>query len=288
MRSFGDHSDRGFNICLIDPKTRNVRTLYKIHSGSEADLLACAWSPDGGRIAFAYVVYDHGFTPAYRVVILRPDDGAINTFMGAAEFAWAPDGLHLFLTLQANTYRIVDLVTKKHMVFEAPILAALNPYFIDKSHVIGTVNTEPWVPWKFVLLDSMGKVFKRITLNSAKIDYDSLNVYDPGFDDVFWHRLPNSRSHLMLESVHAMSDGSHRSCFIVNMQTSRIKPIGNYEFDGFSKDGRQCLLSGHEWVGEYKRGGQRVGPLEIYTFRTGKTHRITSRLVDIGGADWYR
>jgi hypothetical protein len=55
---------------------------------------------------------------------------------------------------------------------------------------------------------------------------------------------------------------------------------------GISPDGKHIATAEEEWIGEYKRGGQRCGALKIITLATGRRRAITTNLVSITGGFW--
>ncbi len=99
--------------------------------------------------------------------------------------------------------------------------------------------------------------------------------------------MPGRETAVVFEYERHKSDGTHSTCYTLNLSMRRIRFLGDYSFYGFSHDGSQCLVSAHEWVGPYKQGGQRLGALLTMSRNTHRRRALTGPLVDIGGADWF-
>ena len=55
---------------------------------------------------------------------------------------------------------------------------------------------------------------------------------------------------------------------------------------GVSGSGDQIAIADRDWIGPYKRGGRRAGPLYVVTIKTGRARAVTDKLVSVAGEDW--
>lgn len=102
----------------------------------------------------------------------------------------------------------------------------------------------------------------------------------------WWHPLPGKPDWLLAETVGGRSDGEHYTCVLADLKQRTWKPLSLGRLVGISPDGKHIATAEEEWIGAYKRGGQRCGALEIITLATGRRRAITTNLVSITGGVW--
>lgn len=108
--------------------------------------------------------------------------------------------------------------------------------------------------------------------------------FEPRFRN--WFPIPGNPRLLIAESEGRMSDGRHLDCVLCDLQKRTWRPLSSGRLVGISPDGKYIATATEEWIGTYKRGGARCGPLEIVTIATGKSRAITTELVSITGGYW--
>jgi ankyrin repeat protein len=72
----------------------------------------------------------------------------------------------------------------------------------------------------------------------------------------------------------------------VDACTGQARLLEDGSLMGIAPDGSQVAVADQAWVGPYKRGGQRVGPLRIVNLVSGRSRAVTDPLTLIRGGDW--
>nr|WP_309689289.1 hypothetical protein [Armatimonas sp.] len=196
--------------------------------------------------------------------------------------AWSSDSKRLYLLDYAKRATILELATGK----EAPAPVLYNCNWLPDGTLIGDSKQE--FQGQFPLL--------RVRPGSTNLEalmLKPLKEQDwwtglPRFDTRrrWWHPIPGKPNHCMVETVGDMSDGQHYTCVLVDVKQRTWKPLSWGRLVGISPDGKHIATAEEEWIGRYKRGGERCGALEIITLATGRRRAITTNLVSITGGFW--
>lgn len=280
MRS--DPEDLNVRLCLIDAGGGPVRTLVGLDTG---DLYHYArgpqWSPDGASIAFL-----HGGAVAIRDM----KTGRVRDFPFAFNFAWSPDGQRLFLSVGEqgawSAKRADRIYTLSDGRWRSAVASVTDPVWHSTHTVIGELPSARESITEYLrVLDERGRPRQKVRVRWH--GRGRRNYRDQLFTEFGrWRAIPGRREQLVYEQGWSMSDGVHHACYLVNWKTGRARFLRAGRCIGVSPDGRQVAVADRYWIGPYKHGGRRCGPLEIVSLQTGRAHAITSRLISIEGGDW--
>ncbi len=196
--------------------------------------------------------------------------------------AWSPDSKRLYLVDNARRATTLVLATGK----ESPAPVLYNCTWLPDGTLVGDSRQE--FQGQFPLLRGRLSSMSPDTLMIKPLGEQDWRAGLPQFNarHRWWHLIPGSPDLLLAESVGDMSDGQHYTCVLVDIKQHTWKPLSRGRLVGISPDGKHIATAEAEWIGEYKRGGQRCGALEIITLATGRRRAITTNLVSITGGFW--
>lgn len=283
---------RGFRLCLAGPSGGPARRLVSVTDDFRY-YGKYAWSPDGRRVAVYQPDFRHD-RPFVVVLDLRTGERHVHPY--GRSFAWSPDSKRLFLTFaslgrQVARCEIWDFSGRKPKCVRRISTGVSDPVWLDDGTIIGEKPAAGDKMYSGILhvISPDGRKWKTIPLKAGSTVRNGKRGADGLFDQKReWRRLPERKDQLAVESSETISDGGHYKCHRVDMRTGKYWPIRQGQLIGISPDGRLCAVADRNWVGPYKRGGRRCGPLEIVSLKNGKARAITSRLVSIEGGDWRR
>jgi hypothetical protein len=132
-------------------------------------------------------------------------------------------------------------------------------------------------------VDRAGNLIGTLGLHGRELSANE-SPFMPGY--VRWLRIPGSRDRLLLESMNGKSDGPHWDCWSLDLKSGNMKRVCYGLLAGTSPTGKRILAADHPWVGPYKRGGRRCGPLQLVDLGTGQKRNLTGKLISILGGDW--
>lgn len=257
-------------LCLVPADGGPVRTLaHQIQV--EYDRLPrekLGWSPDGRTI---------GYISKQGLVLLDSRGHRLRTIDNVEEFQWSPDGHRLYLGRRGSG-RILDLTTDKLFPIEAHLLY---PAWIDNSSLVGTCSS--WGIYTDVQNDI---TIATASSSGVRIKKLAVNIGDTFLRRSEWSRLGSVPLSFIVVTRSHISDGEHQGCSLVNTQTRAITDLYAGDLIAIAPDGKHCAVAKHDWIGPYKRGGARLGALEIIDLATKKATAITSKLMDISDGDW--
>ena len=198
------------------------------------------------------------------------------------DYAWSPDSKWLYLLHEEKRATILELATGK----ESPAPALCNCTWLPDGTLIGDSQQEFQGQFPFLSVRSgstspethMLKPLKELQWLGGIPRFNSRHRW--------WYPIPGRPDLLLAESVGDRSDGQHYTCVLVDIKRRTWKPLSQGRLVGISSDGKHIATAEAEWIGEYKRGGQRCGALEIVTLATGKRRALTTNLVSITGGFW--
>lgn len=274
LRSLADGRSQ---LCTLTVDSRRVRAIIGLGSIGQANY---KWSPDGKTIGLVRARYGAKQRWAFSLLSCstwRP----IRTILGPREFSWSPDSSRVLLRFaDRDKCSVLDL--KSMRITPLPICLK-NTFWLSSNCILGILVDGSQA--SFVVVDARGNLLRRLfpkfSDKNAYFGPDSMSDY------FLWHKIPGKKDTLLLEVLRFMSDGTHSQCYQVNLNDGAVRSLGEIEFGGFSRNGREFASSLNKWVGPYKRGGQRLGRLGIMSRTSGEFKRITSTLMDIRGASWY-
>lgn len=262
-----------------------------------------SWSPDGRWIAIQ-VGPGYGSQPRPRLYLIDLKDtcNAIHKaphlleLPGILQFTWSPDGKWIYLYRSNGTGQLLELTTGKTKT----AAAVLNALWLHSGKILGEPADTSYDSAGLQILTATGARERLLAISQGK----SLNrpQHGPTSDDtssdmypVFhtqrrWHPLPYHPGLYLVATQEHISDGLHFKCHLVDIRrgAARYHYLRSGRFLGFSPEGRQFLVADYQWVGPYKRGGRRVGPLEVVGTLDGRHLRfLTGNLSSVGSADWF-
>ncbi len=196
--------------------------------------------------------------------------------------AWSPDSKRLYLLDYARRATILELATGK----ESPAPALYNCNWLPDGTLVGDSRQEFQGQFPLLVLHpGATSLEKRMLKPLGERDWTvGVSLFEPRYR--WWHPIPGKSDLLVAETLGSMSDGAHYTCVLVDMKRRTWKPLARGRLVGISPDGKHIATAEEEWIGEYKRGGQRCGALEIITLATGRRRAITTNLVSITGGFW--
>jgi len=274
-------SDDPVHLMLVGPEGQNSKT-FATFRGREIEYFRYEWSPSGHQIAIHY--QDGGYSaPTNHMLRLDSRSGRKLKTLNADDFSWSPDGRSIYLS-KSNGDSILDLAGGKTRKLGRTVI---RPVWVRRHLVAGFKHkNEPDASMvdrtHLRLLDVNSSSTSDVPFIDQREDHSPLG-YGPYNHS--WYLL-YSEALLALESEYGISDGAHYNTYIVNCNSGFWKHVIEGPTVAVSPDGRRLLVTTHQWVGPYKRGGRRCGPLEIVDAVTLKRRKITTNLVTIGGGDW--
>jgi hypothetical protein len=273
----GDEEDSRVSLCLVDPRTKRVNRILSLRDGP----IGYAWSPDGKWIS---VLTDGSLT------LLHLSSGNRQALRYGYQFAWSPDSKRLFVSFATGAHRVprceVRSVSATGTTPKLKIASPIwNPHWINSDTLVGIMPGEPGGGWEkdeLRVISAEGKELRRIKLQpqeGSSLQYSTQQRR--------WVNLNSTGTKFVVETRHGRSDGPVFAFNTVNLKDGRAALLRDGMFLGLSAD-RTRIASADDsnWVGPYKRGGRRCGPLEILDLRTGRSRAITGRLVHVYGGDW--
>lgn len=279
---------RRFAICLVGANGGAIRRLLDVPENFRY-YGYYVWSPDSRRIAVSAPGIPY-------LLVLDTQTGTQHHLPYGDHFAWSPDGRKLFVDFESATHRatrcqIWDYSGRQPVCVQKLDPGVWDPLWRDRRTVIGFVTESDHGSRKETLrfIYPSGAEQRRVQLKpvarSKKKNEDEDDLY---YNVHSWLRIPDDPLHLLVESREGHSDGNHYACHRVDLRNGRFTKVHEGMLFSVSPDGKRCAVHDAEWVGGYKREGQRLGPLKIVDIRTGKSRRITSSLASIAGGDWRR
>ncbi|WP_309720268.1 hypothetical protein [Armatimonas sp.] len=192
--------------------------------------------------------------------------------------AWSLDSKRLYLLDYASRVTILELATGK----EAPAPVLYNCTWLSDGTLVGDSQQDFQGQFPFLRICPGSANPEKLMLKPLKEqDWRAGLTYRR-----CWHPIPGKPDCLLAETMGSRSDGEHYTCVFVDLKRRTWKPLSQGRLVGISPDGKQIATAEEEWIGEYKRGGQRCGALEIITLATGRRRAITTNLVSITGGFW--
>jgi hypothetical protein len=304
-----DLQGRTVTLCLI-PATcssgtcRALTTGFEDLSGREGmEAITDAVSPDGRWVA---VLLGGEDTPqGTRLALCALDDRAhpqpARVYPHVRDFAWSPNSQWLYLDGSDGTGHLLAPESGALIRANAPIVDAA---WLDDTHLMGDRcsfasgsfdDDQPALRF----IDTGGRQQRCVPLRAGMaLDPRYRSTEDAIFAEMLhgdsagdrvWHPVPGKPGWFVVATEHHMSDGGHEFCYLVNARTGVFRFLRPGQFFGFSWDGRRFLVADYQWVGPYKRGGERVGALEVVdTFTGRRLHRLSGPLMVIEDAEWRR
>jgi hypothetical protein len=109
-----------------------------------------------------------------------------------------------------------------------------------------------------------------------------------GCENTWWRTLNEPRKRLIVQVSYGTSDGGRAHCCLYDPRNASFRNLAQGWLECVSPDGKWCAYYNDDWIGPYKRGGERLGTLQIVSIATGQQRALTKRMVRIDGADWRR
>jgi hypothetical protein len=266
---------RHVSICSVGVYGGPVTTLLKL-PGLAYDVKP-RWSPDGRWIA---LIADNEEDVPKGLILLHSSHRTVRRFPNVQEFAWSPDS-RLYMCDEHDSARILDPASS----VSVPVKNVLHaPLWLDAHTLVGEVPNPERPPSSGILgvINDRGIAQRQVMLRLI----GEQNDYATFYDEHAFYRLPRHRTTLIMETWRWMSDGDHYGCYRVDLRTGKCRLIQNGMLIGIAPDGSQIAVANHEWVGPDKRGGERVGPLQLVTLQSGRTRSISSPLTSLAGGEW--
>ncbi len=236
-----------------------------------------SWSPDGRHISVAFC---DGSDHAMAFTIDRKTKRR-TSYPGFREVVWSPDARRAYLVAAEGRDQVLDLATGQ----KSPAPADLaNPAWLDADRLIAITRMQHTGGMAVRVADRRGRTDRSFALKQI-----GGRDIRPGFDHATLAPPRGAGEALGLTVVWMRSDGGDYACFRLDVARHTATHLRNGPLLAASPNGRRYLSCNYDWVGPYKRGGERLGALVVGPFLSkGRAHRLTASMVSIGGADWRR
>jgi hypothetical protein len=231
------------------------------------------WSPEGRWLAFLTCKDKTDYEPECDLTLIDVERRQSLRYEKIEEFAWSPEG-RLYILFGDHSAQIISPQTGAVQQVRDVIQDAL---WLDNHRLLGNVPSEKMYQRLIRCIGEGGREQWQQTLTGPMID---------DYEDLSYHRIPGERNRVLVRGRHDMTDGLHFACGIVDLPTGRCQLIQRGTLIGIAPDGSQIAVADHNWVGPYKRGGQRVGPLTLVSLKSGRTRKLTGPLAEIFWGEW--
>ncbi len=273
---------------ISDQFGKHSMDLYRLENSARRPKFE--WSPDGTMIGYLDLTWSSiGYNQ--RLVIISVGSGKRHSFEEVSDFAWSPNSKQIstwYLDLNSvdsekHSFSIVDLKSlrsvRKDFVMAGPI-------WLTNETIMGFSGT---------FKDSFYGQIRKVTNNGQTVSQSLLKheiTDDPESGDVPFlmtvgqtKRVPNSNFVVYVSFV-SMSAGLHHRCTLVNWKNCTSEFLADGLCIGVSPDGKSILAADRDWIGPYKRGGRRCGPIKLIKIQTGESRTLSGNLMNVEGGDW--
>ncbi|HEX5324801.1 MAG TPA: hypothetical protein VFW40_13520 [Capsulimonadaceae bacterium] len=279
-----------YDLYVINSAGGKPVRLWSLPQGRHFE--AMEWSPDGRTLGMITQTDDYP-DKGWLLTLLDIRSRHTQTLADVEYFAWSPDSCKLYLQRIDGKGSILDMRTGKSKPVASPVV---DPIWLDDWSIFGDIpQSDPDSP----RTDDLARVINidgteryRLNIRPAVRMAAEPWTLDEDIGLVSrrprtWYRIPGAKNCLIGEIAHQMSDGYHYACFRVDLRTGRYWPLPVGLLVGIAPDGKHIAIADNEdWIGSYKSGGERAGPLYIVDLWTGRKKAITGRLIGISGGDW--
>ncbi len=262
----------GNQVFIFNLKTRSIqrqsqylqKTIHKV-----------GWSPDSKF--FALTMYSNG-TKVGDIVVENVAGNYTHTFSGYSKITWSPD-MSKIAIYDLTKRKIIDTVSNQ-----------------ETSYPTGT-RSEVWIDNETMLMVPIDipeyclvQKFNGLKLiEERKTKWISGKDIEPWFESANFTILNKANRHeVVVEGRSGSSDGGHFITMLVNAKYCTAKLLMEDRLLAVSPDQKFCAISPTKWIGNYKRGGYRGGPLTIVEIATGKKTVVTQPNVEIDGGCWVK
>jgi len=287
--------DGTMSLCLLDPTTRVIHPLLSDLSGAPDSPIHYNWSPDGQWVTTVIEDSSDDDTAVSTLLLLDPSGvRPQRRIANCVDWDWSPDGRRLFVKGGEGSDsqhgeerdRILDIRTGAVTNVFRPLN---NVRWLDNTHLIGDFeNDGEYNRTAVCLIGADGQ----LQPEQGAIDALPVFAFSDGGAPVDinrcrnWLRIPGPPDQFLVTYTEYKTDGGHPSYFWIDLRQRRCRLTHTGRAFCLSPDGSYFATADYQWVGPYKRGGQRVGPLEIVSLKDGKARAVTPRLADISFAEW--
>ena len=288
---FRQQYNETWRLCICDSGGKNrVAYLGFVLSEYRRKIL---WSPDSSHIGILNVFPSESIEGIDTLTIIDIKNGTYRRIQNVTDFDWSPDGKQIatwFLSHDLSdhelcAFKVVNAYTGKTT---SKTIRAAEPIWISPNSILALPKVEG-VGNKgneVIIVSNTGRVLGTHNLRSIrnpKVDGE----YDGPFTMTIGQRsvVPHSTS-VVFESFTHVSDGPHYWCDLVDWLKFTTRQISTGMCLGISPDGKSTLIADQNWLGPYKRGGRRCGPIKIFDLKTGKSRKLTGNLMSVEGGDW--
>lgn len=291
--------DTWAGIGIVRPSGGAPRFLVKDYPASSRAIKFYEWSPDGRCLTVLMDDRAENIPPAL-YLFDRANGWRRHTIPWVRWFAWSPDGKYLYVS-DGHQAGILNLDSGRKVTV-TPFLGT--PFWLENSRLMGFAETDasagiPRNTLRFMYSD--GREQKRLTLEFRPAFPETRQSFDEEDSDTpdedwmgdhtnarLWHPIPGQPGRFLTQTLWHTSGGLYCYDYLVDTAKRTVRLFRVGWFLGFSPDGLSFLLTNDHWVGPYKRGGGRVGPLEIDSTATGKRLRtLTGTLMNFNGVETY-
>jgi hypothetical protein len=271
---FTRRTDDQTKLCWMSINGGPVHTLLSFDN----DYLAhYSWSPDGRWLAVL-----SGTEANEQLRLLSLVNGDPIHLAHIEEADWSPDGRLYVRDIEGHAR-----ILRPGSAASVPVHDAVrHAVWLDNHTLAGDVEDPGHSDYgdneTLRVIDDRGieKWQKHLFLLGKQNEYAT-------FSDIHgWHRLPQHPDTLILETWRHMSDGPHYGCYRVDARTGNARLLADGGLMGIAPDGSEVAVADQRWVGPYKRGGERVGPLRIVKLASGRSRAVTDPLAVIDGGAW--
>lgn len=271
------------SVCIVEARGGKVTRLMLTPRRRSGEFRRYAWAPNGKSVAVVFQNFGSASPPDYTLSLIDVLTHKAKSLINVRDFAWSPDSRKLYLDRKGGD-QIWEVKTGKRTRVRDEVD---NPFWLDNRSILGTygeMNRSPRhlrvisgrdIRWSQPLVPTTTKTLGMDTLQTITL-----------LDSVTWHRTRTSSPLLLAQKALIMSDGTHYACYAVNSRTGRYRPLREGQMLGFSTRTGEVAIANDQWVGEYKRGGARVGPIQLVSVKTRKVRTLTHGLTAIAGGDW--
>ena len=301
------------SVCRMDPDGRRRQTLFTLPNQGIDTIKECFWSPDGKLVAVIALIGKGWITPEACLILIDSTTGhPLRKIYRTYSAVWDSTGRYLAI---ADWYdqspRILDLQTGTIPPFRGSggtlrnlgFLTTTKQFIGDMSYRSNTNNgrSQLLTPGNGSGDVVLGQQIKWSIVNAYTKDKEDEGGKEGNSYAADWFPDEGRRwfgltalgkNALLAEASHARSDGGERNVFRADLKSGNVWLLHCGYLIAVSPDGRRCAVATDDWVGPYKRGGRRCGPLEILSTtlpmgrKARKGHPITPALMSFAGGDW--
>ena len=239
-------------------------------------------APNGQRILSLIRGNDPSDDSGDALVVYTPATRRRLRISGVSDYVWTPDGGHVYLMKGHDRAALLNLDT----LTETPTPRIHQGIWLPDGRLLGGTGDyfeETLVALRWRIKE---KQAERIVLKSVPQDDWTDTPADFNPERREWHPLSGKPDRYLVEMTGHKTDGEHRCCVLADLRERTWKGLFWGRLVDFAPGGRRAAVASEEWVGPYKRGGRRCGPLEIVDLETGKSKAITDGLMSVAGGLW--